>query len=114
MKGMGNAGTYLYIRNYVDYKFLQCCSGSAIWIVKIADCSEEKVRNVITFWHCGFVRKAPINKTRWNRHNVKNNVKEIYQVDGKETGSGMPQMRGCSLLRFKINFIVVGCFRSSF
>jgi hypothetical protein len=34
----------------------------------------------------GFVRKVPVNKTRWNRDNIKKNVKEIYQVDGKETG----------------------------
>jgi hypothetical protein len=30
MKEMGNAGTYLYVRNYVNYTILQCCSVSAI------------------------------------------------------------------------------------
>ena len=53
----------------------------------------------------GFVRKVPVNKTRRNRDNIKNNFKEIYQVDGKDTGSGLPQMIHWLLLRFKISFI---------
>ena len=110
MKEKGNTGTYLYIRNYVDYKILQCCLGSAIWIEKIAECLVRgEVWNVKAFWQWGFVRKVPVNNTRWNRDNVKNNIKELYQVDGKETGSGLPQMMDCSLLRLKISYIVEEC-----
>jgi hypothetical protein len=82
--------------------------------VKIVECLVRESVECIALWQGRFVRKEPVNETRWNRDNIKKNVKEIYQVDGKETGSGLPQMIDWSLLRFKISFIVVGYFRSSF
>ena len=60
------------------------------------------------------MRKVPVNETKRNRDNIKKNVKEIYQEDGKETGSGPPEMIGLLLQSFKTSFITTGCSRSSF
>jgi hypothetical protein len=68
----------------------------------------------IAFWQGGFVRNVSVNKPRWNRDNIKKNVKEIYQVHGKETGSEPPQIIGWLILRFKMCFMVAGYFCSSF
>jgi hypothetical protein len=63
MKEMGSAGTYLYIRNYVNCKILQLCSVSEIWIEKIAYCLvRRECMECIAFWQGGFVRKLSVNK----------------------------------------------------